>query len=184
MERVTADDVLPAVQTALDSFLKSPRLNWIKDSALVEGQQWLIEPGGYGEARIDGMKVYCKVDFLFIVDDRVVILDWKTGKQDSEKHKKQMLGYCTWAGDYLNTPFDRIDAIIAYLRPSYKEEKLTLADGAFEQFTSQIRRETEEMYNSCKDAEENIPLKKPSFPMIPLSIICKYCHFKELCSRV
>ncbi len=184
MERITAENVLPAVETALENFLESPWLNWIKDHALVEGQQWLIEPGGFGEARIDGMKVYCKVDFMFMVDDRTVILDWKTGRPDLEKHTKQMMGYCTWAGENYNANFDRIDAIIAYLRPSYREERLSLANDSFAQFTSQIRRETEEMYNICKNVQENTPLEKPAFPMIPQSIICRYCHFKELCHRV
>lgn len=184
MEMVIADDVLPAIQSSLNNFLESPRLNWIRDKALVAGQQWLIEPEGYGEARIDGMKVYCKVDFLFLVDDRVVILDWKTGKRNKKKHEKQMLGYCTWAGDYLKTSTDNIDAFISYLRPSYEEERVTPKKGDLDQFKSQIRRETDEMYAFCTDIQENVPFQKTSFQMISQSIICSYCNYKELCNRI
>lgn len=184
MERVAVDDVLPAIQSSLNNFMESSRFKWIRDKALAKGQQWLIEPEGFGEARIDGLKVYCKVDFMFLVDDRVVILDWKTGKRDQKKHEKQMLGYCTWAGEYLKITSDNIDAFIAYLCPSYEEEMLAPKKGEIEQFTSQIRRETDEMYAFCKEIPENVPIQKKSFPMISQSIICSYCNYKELCHRV
>ena len=81
-------NLLPHIEVCLTTFLASPRFVWIRDKAIGSKHAWLIEPPGYGEARIEGMKVYCKVDFLFIVDGRIVILDWKTGKHDETKHGK------------------------------------------------------------------------------------------------
>ena len=62
------------------------RFKWIKDTAISAKDNWIIEPSGYGESRLDGMKLYCKVDFLIPFDGRIVILEWKTGKKNEENH--------------------------------------------------------------------------------------------------
>jgi CRISPR/Cas system-associated exonuclease Cas4 (RecB family) len=181
---VEPPDLLPSINECLTTFLASPRFQWIKDKAISSKNEWLIEPPGYGEARIDGMKVYCKVDFLFVVDGRIIILDWKTGKRVEEKHGKQLLGYTTWAAHHLNASAADIDAVIAYLRPSYEEVELSSSDSDLKNFASQIRAETEEMYAFCGEVQENVPLEKESFPMTSRLGFCKYCNFKELCDRV
>jgi hypothetical protein len=144
----------------------------------------LIEPFGFGEARVDEMKVYCKVDFLFVVDGRTVILDWKTGKKDTQKHTRQLLGYATWATHHLEVPADTVDAVVAYLRPSYEEFPLTPSADDLDAFADKSRAETEQMRAFCSDVEENRPLDKPSFPMTDRLQMCRMCSFKELCGRV
>lgn len=181
---VEPPDLLPSINECLTTFLASPRFQWIKDKAISSKNEWLIEPPGYGEARIDEMKVYCKVDFLFVVEGRIIILDWKTGKRVEEKHGKQLLGYTTWAAHHLNASAADIDAVIAYLRPSYEEVELSASDSDLKNFASQIRAETEEMYSFCGEVQENVPLEKESFPMTSRLGFCKYCNFKELCDRV
>lgn len=184
MESVEPEDILPAINECLTTFLDSPRFEWIKDKAIGSKRDWLIEPPGYGEARIDGMKVYCKVDFLFIVDGRIVIMDWKTGKRDEKKHGKQLLGYSTWAAHHLNASASNIDSIIAYLRPSYEEVELSPADSDIEDFVVQISAERQQMYAFCSDVEQNLPLEKETFPMTTQWGFCRYCNFKELCNRI
>ncbi len=184
MEAVELSDVLPAVKESLAAFLSSPRLKWIQDQVVAGKHDWLVEPPGYGEARIDGMKVYCKVDFLFVMDGRITILDWKTGKHDEEKHRKQLLGYSTWAVHHLNAAAQDIDAFVAYLRPCYEETGLSPSDDDLTGFAARIRSETDEMYAFCADVHENIPLHKDSFPMLPSRGFCRYCNFKELCDRI
>ena len=184
MEAVEPSDLFLAVDESLTSFLGSSRFEWTQEHALTGSNEWLIEPPGYGESRIDGMKVYCKVDFLFIVDGIVTILDWKTGKRDQEKGTKQLLGYSTWAAHHLNISAEKIEAVIAYLRPSYEEVVLKPSDDSLIEFATQVAWETEEMYAFCKDMAENIPLDKESFPMIPASGFCSYCNYKELCRRI
>jgi len=184
MASVRAVDILPPIHECLTTFLESPRFGWIKNKAVASKHHWLIEPPGYGEARIDEMKIYCKVDFLFVVDGRIVILDWKTGKHDEEKHRKQLLGYSTWAARHLDVSAAEIDAIIAYLRPSYDEVKLSPGDRDLQEFAAQIRVETERMYSFCSNVLENTPLAKESFPMTSRLALCRYCNFKELCDRI
>lgn len=184
MESVETEDILPDIKESLNIFLDSPRFKWIRDKAISSRHEWLIEPPGYGEARINGMKVYSKVDFLFVVDGKIVILDWKTGKQDQEKHRKQLLGYSVWSAHHLNVSAGEIDAIIAYLRPSYEEITLTPEEDDLRKFASQICTETEQMYAFCRNVQDNFPLEKASFPMISQRAFCNYCNYKELCDRI
>jgi CRISPR/Cas system-associated exonuclease Cas4 (RecB family) len=182
-EAVRPEDLLPAVRECLSAFLGSSRFEWITRQAAAHRDQWVIEPPGYGEARVDGMKVYCKVDFLFGVDGRVVILDWKTGRADAVKHRKQMLGYAVWAIHHVQAPAAAIDAVTAYLRPAYTEISLTPTDDELRQLVLQIRDETREMHAFCSDVEQNTPLAKTAFPMADDPRACRLCNFRELCGR-
>lgn len=182
IDEVLTSDLLPAVRECLLHFMDSPRLEWIREKALRSGD-WLIEPPGYGEARMMGLKVYCKVDFLFAVDGRVVILDWKTGKEDVEKHAKQLLGYSAWAVYHMGVSAAGIDPVTGYLRPEYREVRLSPTDAQLSSFMTRMGEETEEMYSFCRDVPQNLPLDREEFSMTSSQGLCRYCCFRELCGR-
>ncbi len=184
LESVDAEKlVLPKVNQALVNLLKSERLEWIFDKALASKDEWIVDPEGYGECRIDNQKAYCKVDFLFPIGDEIFIMDWKTGKKDDAKHGKQLRGYVTWAYFHFNKAFSNIKPTVAYLLPEYNERSITVTEYDVEAFSDRIREETEEMYKYCADVDQNIPLAKVEFPMIENLNFCKYCNFRELCGR-
>lgn len=183
-EQVIKEDLLPAILECLGSLLDSERFEWIRDRALNEGNEWLIEPRGYGEARLEGYKIYCKVDFLFLVNGRATILDWKTGKRDESKHTSQLLGYSVWAMNQLGLPAEKIDSFVAYLRPEYEELGLRPTTERLRDFTRAMIDQTEQMYRFCTNYVENVPLEKEAFPLKAESAYCRYCNFKELCGRV
>ncbi len=183
-EAVEPEDILPKIQACLETFLGSERYAWVVSKARENRDEWIVEPPGYGESRLDGMKVYCKVDFLFVVDDRVVILDWKTGKRDDEKYAKQMLGYGAWAMHHLNRPAADIDTYVAYLRPEYEELHVRPTEAQLTGFVERIRSETDEMYALCRDVPENLPVEKEAFPMTENENLCRFCNYRELCDRV
>ena len=183
VESVDSQNLLPKIEQCIDSFLGSPRYDWIKKATIATRDQWLIEPPGYGEARIDNLKVYCKVDFLFPADDGIVIVDWKTGKEDDDKHTKQLMGYTAWAGYHLNRFAADVTPIVAYLQPSYREVEISPTDSDLVAFRERIEKETREMYAFCRDIEENLPLDKYLFPMTENLGVCRFCKFQELCER-
>lgn len=183
MKSVEIKHVLPQIECCLTRFLESPRFEWFKDTALTTKDQWIIEPSGYGEARMDDLKIYCKVDCLIPMQDNTVIIDWKTGKPDLQKTTKQLTGYATWAACQDQLPAHAIDPMAVYLQPSYQETTVSLTDHDLALFREQIKQETEDMHAFCQDIEENIPLAKNSFPMTSDSQGCKFCNFRELCGR-
>ncbi len=177
------ETILPKVSQALMNFVKSERLPWLFEKALASKDQWIIDPEGYGECRIDGQKAYCKVDFLFPIGDELHILDWKTGKKDDAKHSKQLRGYVTWAYFHFEKEYSKIKPSVAYLLPEYNERSIVVTEDDIEVFSDQIREETKEMYKYCEDIEDNIPLAKVQFEMTENRNICRFCNFRELCGR-
>ena len=183
-------EILPFVETALENFLASERFAWIREKALAQSGEWIIEPEGFGECRIDGLKAFCKVDFLFPVGKNIYIIDWKTGKEAKpkfderhDKHSRQMRGYVVWAHFQMEKNYEDIFPTIAYLLPDYKERNVRLTEFDMEDFADSIRTETEEMYKYCADVEFNIPREKEFFEMTKNINTCRFCNFRELCGK-
>ena len=177
---VGPDDLFGSVRISLESFLNSDRFPWLIDRAVVKKDEWLIEPPGYGETRISGTKAYCKVDFLFPVEDQLFIIDWKTGKPDPTKHHRQMVGYTAWACYHFEKDPDKISPIVAYLHPGYKEIQIHVNASDIEAFARRVRKETAEMHGFCLNVQKNIPKDKALFTP-KKSRLCHYCNFKALC---
>lgn len=180
-EGVEADEIYESVEEALENLLASERYAWISREAVVDHDRWIIDPPGYGETRIGGLKAYVKVDFLFPNGDEIYILDWKTGKRDDIKHRKQLAGYTAWASYHLERPVETIRPIIAYLLPRYEERRLEVSPVEVAAFEDLVRRESEAMYAYCRDVEKNLPLEKREFPKTDRRGICEVCKFRELC---
>ncbi len=180
-QAVTASDIFPSVNKILENFLQSQRLKWIFETAMQASQNWIIEPEGFGETRMDDYKAYCKVDFLIPVNDKIYILDWKTGKQDTDKHSKQLTGYALWAQYHFETSSKDISPSIVYLSPRYQEYSLNLTDKQLEDFKIQVVKETKQMYEYLKDIENNIPKNKEEFKKTDNEFFCRYCNFREIC---
>jgi len=162
-------------------FLDSDSYTSILQLALPEKKRWIIEPPGYGETRINNLKAYCKVDFLFPVENRIYILDWKTGKPHTDKHQKQLLGYACWASFHYNTTADKIIPKIVYLNENPNELLCEVTTNSINRFTDRIKQETTKMYEFCHDVEQNIPKPVDEFNRTESIILCNYCNYKEIC---
>src|SRR5215213_5815471 len=156
-------EIFRPVSVAMKNFLLSDRLKWLFEEALVSKDDWIIEfeeHNKYGECRIDKLKAYCKVDFLFPIDDQLHIIDWKTGKEDYAKHSVQLRGYAGWANFQFGTDYSQISTTIAYLLPEYKETSVVLNEYDIDDFALRIREQTDTMYEYCEVPELNIPFPK------------------------
>ena len=180
-EAVAVEDLYPKVQVCLENLLDSDRYRWLVGEAAQTSDQWVIEPPGYGESRLEGLKAYFKVDFLFPVGDHFHILDWKTGKADPEKHRKQLVGYAVWASYHFEVGAEKVVPTIAYLHPRYEEVEEVFNAFDLGHFAIQVRAETDEMREYCRDVEQNVPLDKEQFPLVDDPRICSHCEFRGLC---
>lgn len=169
------------IECCLKNFIQSPCYNWIFMVAMGDRTNWMIEPAGFGETRLSGLKAYCKMDFLLPVKDDVYILDWKTGSKDSVKHTCQLMGYAAAANKNFQIPWDRIFPKIVYLYPQYDEFEIRIDPTELESFFETIRMQTKEMYAFCSNIEQNIPLGIEEFPKNPSPALCRQCRFRELC---
>lgn len=169
------------IASCLRNFIGSPIYHWLYMKAMKNRDNWMIEPPGYGETRLDGQKAYCKMDFLFPVDGHIYIIDWKTGKKDPTKHGQQLIGYATAASSNFGIPIDTIFPRIVYLHPSFEELELPLHDTTVEEFFAKVRAETKEMRGYCTDPENNVPKPIETFPKTPSPGLCRNCNYQELC---
>ena len=177
------------VKHCLEVFLNSPISDFLNSIEMPQRQSFLIEAGSkmngkkyFGETRINGLKAYCKMDFILVKDGNIHIIDWKTGKKDENKHTKQLLGYAL-AAKGLN-PAVKSEEIFpksVYVSDVYDELDLKADDGELADFVEVIKSETQEMQKYCSDIEENIPLPIENFPKTGNQNICRLCEFQELC---
>jgi hypothetical protein len=183
LDDIDSEEMKERVGACLQNFFNSRWYKWLTEDAIAQRSDWVIEPKDYGEIRINGLKAYCKVDFLFPTTQGIFyILDWKTGKVDIEKHTRQMKGYVLYAREIFDTRADQVKPVIAYLGDDYEELESSFSEDDLKQVVSQIASETQEMYQYCENIEENIPKAKLFFPIEP-SDFCAYCNYKELCEK-
>ncbi len=182
-EAVSTMEIYDKVKAILENFIFSSRFKWIEENAVPTSAEWIIEPEGFGETRINGMKAYCKVDFLFPVKDKIYIMDWKTGKSDDVKHSKQLTGYTLWANYHFDKKAEDILPVIVYLYPEYNEKSVSVNDKTISTFAQSVEDETKEMYEFLADIEKNIPKEKKEFPITEKTFFCKYCSYREICKE-
>ena len=171
------------VRVCLNNFIGGPCYSWVYMKAITSRTGWMIEPPGYGETRINGVKAYCKMDFLFTVGDEIYILDWKTGAKDHAKHSAQLMGYAVAANSNFSVPWNRIFPKIVYLYPQYDEFEITFGQDELANFFETIRLQSGEMQALCRDAEQNVPLDISEFAPSPSPGLCRNCKFQELCGQ-
>lgn len=180
-EVVSVQEIYTKVKNILENFIGSERFSWIEQNAVPESSEWVIEPDGFGETRINGYKAFCKVDFLFPVADKIYIMDWKTGKPDEDKHAKQLTGYSLWANYHFGKPASGIEPIIVYLFPAYSEKSVKVDEKKIKSFADTVESETKEMYGYLANVEKNVPKDKKEFFLTEKTFFCKYCSYREIC---
>jgi hypothetical protein len=181
LERIPVGEIEASVVRSLTNLVSSERFRRIVRKAVANKTGWVIEPPGFGATRINGMKAYCKVDFLFPVEGALHILDWKTGKADERKHRKQLIGYTTWAAYHFGTGTEHIFPSVAYLQPEYRETAVTVTATDVQEFTEAVSTESKAMYAYCKNVEQNIPRNKEEFARTSNARVCGFCNYRELC---
>ncbi|MDD5675925.1 MAG: PD-(D/E)XK nuclease family protein [Chitinivibrionales bacterium] len=178
---IDIEEAIKKIHGCLENFLGSSCYSWIFMKAMTNKNNWMIEPPGYGETRVDGLKAYCKMDFLFPVDGTVNILDWKTGIKNTFKHTNQLKGYAVAAHNNFGIPIRDIFPKIVYLYPNFDELEIALTDGELQDFFKVIKDQTNQMYGFLSDVGRNVPLSIDKFVMTPSPSLCQQCCFQELC---
>jgi hypothetical protein len=183
LDKIPVNTIKEQAKQAVNLLLDSDRFAWILNRPLGERKDWIIEPDGYGETRINDLKAYCKVDFLLPDEGKAYIMDWKTGKKDFDKHKKQLTGYSLFAQHNLDYKEEDIVPIVVYLKDSFEEEVFVPEKEEIESFFATIKKETDEMQCFNVDINENTPKPKEEFEMTTSTGLCAYCNYKKLCNR-
>lgn len=162
--------------TCLRNFYAS---SWLERARKLTRQEWLpIDE--IGSFPLDGIKVFAGPDFAFREGDRVVLVDWKTGRY-REEDRDQVTGYALYALDRWAAAPEKVVARLVYLG-SNEEVDVPVDREALEGFRKLFRESVEQMRRLMRDPARNVAAKD-DFPMVEDAQACRGCSFRKLCRR-
>jgi len=103
------------------------------------------------------------IDYLFIEDNKAIIIDWKTGKYKEDINEMQVIIYSVWA--FLNFNIDIVETYFffvehsKYVKKTFKKEQL---NELLKKILLYLRK-----IEKCNNFDKNI------------SPLCNYCEFKK-----
>ncbi|MFH1038244.1 MAG: PD-(D/E)XK nuclease family protein [PVC group bacterium] len=118
-------------------------------------------------------------DLVLRDKNRVLIVDWKTGRE-SDGDRLQMEAGALWAAQRLKEDGKELWAALAYLKSGLIKEFPVSGDDLCRAEQS-IRGNMEAMSRYLEDPAQNIPLAQESFPVHNSDKLCRYCDFQEIC---
>jgi len=149
--------------------------------AITNKENWLIEPPGFGETRLNGLKGVLQNGFFISGRKMNSIYGLENRKQGPlQAFKPAPSAMRRRPTIIFNAPWNSIFPKIIYLHPQFEEFELELKEDV-SLFFDKVKQQTEEMYGFCADVDQNIPLPIDAFTLSPSKSACSFCNFQELC---
>ena len=128
----------------------------------------------------EGTPVYAAPDFgYWTTEDRLVLVDWKTGSPDPEETAVQLGGYALYARDILDVPPARVDLLEVNLRAgevtAHPWDEDRLAD-----MRERLRLSIRAMRAWLRDPAANAA-DLHDFERTEDLRLCRWCNFKAVC---
>jgi len=165
------------VMRSLKHFFKSETLR----RALEVGRERWLALEDLVSFHVGEVEVFLRMDLAYRdTDGRVVIVDWKTGRNEGRFNEVQVAGYALYAAErgWVGDP-EEISTELNYLvipkavRRSVNRKKI-------EQARSFIQKSAGAMKALLLDPLENLA-RLEDFPMIDRPSVCRRCNFRRLC---
>ena len=171
------------IEGSLRAFYESPLLDELRS---LPRERWL-SVDELDSWDFEGTKIWVAVDFAYRdAEDRVHILDWKTGKERGVDHT-QVGVYALYAQRKWSVPPEQVRGGLVYLVPngSPGAERVTVAADAAALTACQVqmRASIAAMRSVLAEPEKNVAAEA-SFPRLPERDVCKRCPFRRPCGRV
>jgi len=161
--------------TALTNFMTSRNLAQFREGAGKASA--LIEESA--RMKNDDFTLSGKVDLIYWINDKVVIVDWKIGGSGSSDDSLQMLAYALWAKQKLGMPSDSIMLQMVHLAGNTMstfgvcQKKLDRAEARILQDLE--RMQAVHKYGVQGVVEAFTPCAQPK--------VCEMCQFQEICPK-
>lgn len=165
------------VMRSLRNFFGSPTLA----EALAVGRERWLSVEDLVSFEVDGVPVYLRMDLAYRDHhDRVVIVDWKTGRGEGRFNEVQMAGYALYAASrgWVEDP-ESLRTELAYLAiPRYVRRQVDRK--GLERARAFIAKSAGNMKALLLDPIANLG-RLEDFPMIDRPRVCRRCNFRRLC---
>jgi len=172
-------ELVNRMSISLNNFLKSHTWKLVKKNEIdiVE-----FEKKGFPHFMLRDYKIYSILDLFYKLNDKYFIVDWKSGKIQSEQNKRQMGVYALYVlNKYPSVKVDKLMGYNEYLSAAVKESfEFSLED--LVNLKEEITSSMEKMDNFLVDKDKNIPRDEKEYPA-ETGFHCKYCNYIELCDK-
>ncbi|MFC7439728.1 PD-(D/E)XK nuclease family protein [Laceyella putida] len=128
---------------------------------------------------LEETKVYVKVDWIYRVGEKWVIVDWKTGQKE-ENHEAQLKWYALYLHQCYHVPLSQIELRTEYLLTGACE-RMTATEQDVDEALARMNDSMEAMKTMLSDRERNAALPEEAFPMTQDERKCQWCNFQEFC---
>lgn len=129
----------------------------------------------------EGTKVYVKVDLLYKIGDKYIIVDWKTGKEDDED-ENQVLLYSKYVSEKYGVDPENIVCRLEYLKFSENRE-FQFEKEDIEDMNYLILGNVSKMTEYLEDSSINKPKSIDAFSKCKNEIMCNNCNFRKSCKK-
>ena len=146
----------------------------------LSANQWL-EIEQFSSFSYRNIKVFAVFDFAYRDGDEIIIYDWKTGKEEHDKHELQLACYGLFATKKWGVKPELVKLVELYLSHG-KHIANRLCELDINSIQDQIWNSIEAMQNILDNPIENIA-HEDNFPFTENERICQYCNFKKICPR-
>lgn len=141
---------------------------------------------------LEGVKIWAIPDLMYrrSTDNRMVIVDWKTGKPNPENDAVQIAAYAAYAHLEQEVPLEEITGVLAFTRGDSLETVETeasleqirsfaqLAKASMEAMTAKLVQQDNSVELTRK---VNVPLPIVDFPKTTETYKCTRCNFRGEC---
>ncbi len=165
------------VADCLKSFLNSAVY---EDIFLLSPDQWLeVEEFSSFYDQNVGIKIYSVFDFAFRKNGKVIIYDWKTGKEDHRPHKLQLACYGKFATIKWDLNPDQVQ-LREFNLSNGQTHELSLEEFDLDDINTHILNSIEDMLNCLEDRQTNTAVEE-SFAFTDHRKNCEYCNYLKVC---
>jgi len=168
-------ELLKKAEFCLTNFYNSDTFIEIKNSLISD---WIYLED-FLSFNFEGNKIFLSMDFAMKKDDKVLIYDWKTGKERSSEFDLQLTCYALYISEKLGISPEKINAKIFNLSIN-KEDTFEINGDKLIEMKNYIRENVDKMECLLENVEENIA-KEENFPKEE-GFYCSRCNFKKICS--
>ncbi len=122
-------------------------------------------------------KIFVNLDLAYKLDDKIEIVDWKTGS--GESNKLQFLVYTMYANEILGTPLEKV-SLIEYNLLVNEKTIHRFSETEIDQVKEYINNNISSMKKYLKDPNRNEAVMT-DFPRTEDEWKCNICNFKKIC---
>jgi hypothetical protein len=169
--------VVNTVMRSLRSFFRTPTLL----EALELGRSRWLALEDLVSFHLGDVEVFLRMDLAYRDrDDRVVIVDWKTGRGQDRFNEVQVAGYALYATEkgWVGDPAE-ISTELNYLVVP-RAVRREVARAKIANARSFVERSARDMKALLLDPAANVA-RLEDFPMIDRPQVCRRCNFRRLC---